>query len=315
MGLAIVSVMACQVSGSVPATQMVEVTRIVRATQLVPAPTIEVTRLIPVAPVVEITSLVVQTVEVLVVVEATCVPPDTPPPEPPAPVAPAPTEAPPPTAAEAFPAANDSTLVWYDFEDYFQNGGSLADRSGNGYDAQMVGPVDVTEGISGGLAVFFKGDSYLEAPANPAAFQSVVSFSLWFKTSDPESNYKLASGAWWEGGAGSGWILSTHTLDFWSVDLRSLLMPGLTNVENNFLADEWNHEVVTYDGERIREYTNGRLVNDWPTTGAAIGEGGAMTVGGWPSLPEFNLVGAIDDFRVFSWALTLEEVQDIYKQR
>jgi len=43
------------------------------------------------------------------------------------------------------------------------------------------------------------------------------------------------------------------------------------------------------------------------------GRGWSDDPGGWPSLPEFNFVGAIDDFRIFSWALTLQEVLEIYQ--
>jgi hypothetical protein len=321
-GFTFVSVLACQVSGLAPATQMVEVTRLVRETQLVPMPTVEVTRLIPVAPIMEVTSIVVVTVEVPVEVEVPCTiselptealpaPTEAPPPAVPVP---APTEAPPPTAQEALSLGNDS-LVWYNFEDDYQAAGRVADRSGNGIDAQVVGPVDVFQGLSGQRAIFFKGDSYIQSPVNPAASRTQVSFSLWFWTNDPGQNYKLASGAWWENGLGSGWILSTHAHEFWSVDMQSLLVPGLTNEENNFRLNEWNHEVVTYNGQVIREYTNGRLVNEWPTTGAQIGLGGPLVVGGWPILPEFNFVGAIDEFRIFGWALSLQEVQALYNRR
>ena len=48
------------------------------------------------------------------------------------------------------------------------------------------------------------------------------------------------------------------------------------------------HEVVTCDSHRISEYTNGRLVNDWPTTGAAIGQGLPKAVGAWLSFQGFN---------------------------
>jgi len=111
---------------------------------------------------------------------------------------------PPPTAAEAFPVANDSTLVWYDFEDYFQNAGSLADRSGNGNDAEMIGPVDVTEGYPEAWRFSLKGTATSRRRLNPAAFRSVVSFSLWFRTSHPEDNYKLASRAGGRAGLAPG---------------------------------------------------------------------------------------------------------------
>jgi len=210
--------------------------------------------------------------------------------------------------------ATNDLLVWYDFEDNFMTSGSVADRSGNGYDAQVYGTVDVTEGISGGQAISFSGNGYIQARSNPVTGRSNVSFSLWFKTDHPEENYKLASAAWWEWGPGSGWILATHIPEFWSDDTKSLYLPDISNNDNHFPAGEWIHEAVTYDGDRIREYTDGQLVNDWPTTGAAIGQGLPMAVGAWPSFSGYNFQGDIDEFQIFAWSLTQEEVQALYNQ-
>lgn len=213
------------------------------------------------------------------------------------------------------PIAKDDLLVWYDFEDNFLAGGRVTDRSGNGQNAQVYGTVAVTKGISGGQAILLSGNGYLQASSNPVAGRKLVSFSLWFKTDHPESNYKLASAAWWQGGPGSGWIIATHIPEFWSDDTKSLYFPNLTNQDNHFPAGEWAHEVVTYDGQRIKEYTNGKLINDWPTTGAAIGRGQSMVVGAWPPFTAYNFQGSLDEFQVFARSLTLQEVQMMYNQR
>jgi hypothetical protein len=210
--------------------------------------------------------------------------------------------------------SGDNLPVWYDFEGNFLASGIVEDRSGNGQDARVNGSVEIVEGLSGGQAIYFSGDGYILAQNNPAAGRKTISFSLWFKTAHPEYNYKFASAAWWNGGPGSGWVLATHIPEFWSEDTQGLFMPGITNLENDFPAGEWVHEAVTYDGQRIREYTNSRLVNDWPATGATIGSGLPMVVGGWPSTG-FFFVGAIDEFRIFDQVLTAQDVQTLYQQR
>ena len=212
------------------------------------------------------------------------------------------------------PMPDQDLLVWYDFENDFPNTGIITDHSGNGLDSQINGTVSAGKGISDGQSIDFSGDGYIQAQINPVAGRNTVSFSLWFKTDSPQNNYKLASAAWWNSGPGSGWILATHIPEFWSDDTQSLYFPDIINKENNFAADEWIHEVVTYDGARIREYTNGQLVNDWLTTGAAIGEGQPMVVGAWPPFTGFNFQGSIDEFQIFNHSLTLEEVQTLYKQ-
>ena len=60
--------------------------------------------------------------------------------------------------------------------------------------------------------------------------------------------------------------------------------------------------------------TNGRLVNDWPTTGAAIGQGQPMVVGAWPPFYAYNFQGSIDEFRIYGRSLTQQEVQALYDQ-
>jgi Concanavalin A-like lectin/glucanases superfamily len=319
IGLMVISVSACSFAHVASTPSIVEVTRIVPVTQLVQAPPVEVTRIVLAAPMVEVTRLVIveappvevtRVVLVTQLVEATQI-------VGPTPIVPAPTAVLPPIvpAPTSVPTLeNYDLLVWYDFEGDFLTSGIIADRSGNGFDAQVNGAVDMVQGISGGQAIFFSGDGYILAQSNPVAWRNTVSFSLWFITDDPDANYKLASAAWWDGGAGSGWILATHIPEFWGDNNQGLYLPDIVNEDNHFPVSEWVHEVVTYDGDRIREYTNGQLVNDWPTTGAAIGQGQPMAVGAWPLFSGYNFQGSIDEFLIFSYALTEQEVQEIYNQ-
>jgi hypothetical protein len=203
-------------------------------------------------------------------------------------------------------------LVRYDFEGDFAASGTVLDRSGNGHDAQVQGPVSTAGGISGGQGISFDG-GYLQAASNPAAGSTDVTFSLWFKTNNPTANHKLASGAWWNWGPGSGWIMATHIPEFWSDDGSSLYLPNQANNDNNFPASEWIHEVVTYDGSRIKEYTNGQLINDWATTGAPLGQGNPMVIGAWPPFTGYNFRGTMDEFRIYGRSLTQAEVQALYE--
>lgn len=294
-------------------TRLVEPPVVVVQTVFVDAPPfIEVTRIVPVTRIVTARPAVIT-----VIVNPT-------PPEIAFP-APAPTEAPMPTFLTPAPLAPAPTLApaqsemalpaWYDFEGDFLASGVVKDRFLNGNDAQVVGSVGVSRGISGNQAIAFDGNGYILARGNPVAGRKNVTFSLWFKTDHPEYNYKLASAAWWNGGPGSGWIIATHIPEFWSNDTQGLYLPDLTNNDNQFPAGEWVHEAVTYDGRRIKEYTNGQLVNDWATTEASIGNGQAMAIGAWPAFQGYNFQGSIDEVKIFDQALSQPEIQSIYYQR
>jgi len=205
-------------------------------------------------------------------------------------------------------------LVWYDFEGDFSTTGIVTDRTGQGHDAQASTAVATTDGVSGGHAILFTGNEYIQALDNPASERNNVTFSLWFKTDHPEIEYELASAALSQDELGSGWVMATSMPQFWSEDTQSLIAPGQANADNHFPANAWVHEVVTYDGSRIKEYTNGELVNDWSTTGANLGGGLAMAVGGWPQYPDLNFHGSIDEFKIFDRALTPLEVRILYNQ-
>lgn len=203
-------------------------------------------------------------------------------------------------------------LVWYDFDDDFTRVGYVLDKSGNNRNATIIGNVGTTTDISEGKSIRFSGMGYIQAPDNPAGLRNNVSFSFWFRTNNPDSNYKMASAAQWLGGPGSGWTMATHVPEFWSDDGQGVLVPAQPNNANNFIPNEWNYEVVTYDGLKIREYTNGNLINSWESRGVPIGVGVPMAIGGWPQFSGYNFVGDIDDFRIYDYALVPDEISAFY---
>ncbi len=159
-------------------------------------------------------------------------------------------------AESAYCKAESDLILWYTFENDFVETGIVKDLSGQGYDAAVIGHVAAADGVIGNKAISFDNQGYIQAVSNPVAGKKNISFSYWFKTNNPKSNYKMASAAWWNSGPASGWIMATHIPEFWSDDTHSLYLSDITNVENNFPAAEWIYEVVTYDGRRIKEYTN-----------------------------------------------------------
>ena len=203
-------------------------------------------------------------------------------------------------------------LVHYDFEDNFAQSGKVLDKSGNGRTAEVKGTVSPAIGISGTKGIWFSGSGYLQSPDNPAANRRDVTFSFWFKTDNPDANYKMASAASWNGGPGSGWTMATHVPEFWSDDGKGVLVPAPPNVSNEFLTGQWNHEVVTYDGNYIREFTNGKLINKWQSRGVPMGAGRPMAIGAWPGYG-FYFIGDLDDFRIYDHTLTVEEISAMYQ--
>jgi hypothetical protein len=204
------------------------------------------------------------------------------------------------------PHANpDSLAAHYDFSDYDPATGSVPDKSGNGFDLAAVGQhATVTEGIAG-KGVMLDG-GYFQAKGNPLAGADLFTVSLWFKTAEPLNNYKLAAAAVWSGGNNA-----THYSEFWA-DNQEGSLRGEPGWERHavFVKGEWNHLVVSYDGEHVREYINGKQSTEIQGTGRLVGKGVPMLLGAWMGF-QFN--GALDEVRIYRRALSAKEIQVLHK--
>lgn len=204
-------------------------------------------------------------------------------------------------------------VAYYDFDDPLPSAGSVKDRSGNGADLGFVGKVPVSAPGVFGRGVLLDG-GFLQGHTNVLAGADAFTFSLWFKTASPENNYKLASGSWWRGGpAASGWVIGTHYPEFWADGGEGSLRQDTPGWERKVPLQRgaWNHLVVRYDREQIREYVNGQVAVECPATGRRLGYGAAMQVGAW--MFGFQFHGLMDDFRIYSRALDENEIKALYE--
>ena len=72
-------------------------------------------------------------------------------------------------------------------------------------------------------------------------------------------------------------------------------------------------KVIAHKKSMVREYINGVETGKWPATGATLGSGGELTLGSLQPFG-FNFIGDIDDFRIYDYALSPEEVATLYQQ-
>lgn len=203
----------------------------------------------------------------------------------------------------------DGLVVRYDFENDFTRSHQVFDDSGNGNNAIVQGLfMKPDTGVRGNQSLSFSGAGLLLAPGNPAAGKTNVSFSIWFRTADPDNNYNLASAAT-TGEPRTGWMIGTRTHELWDDAGKPVHTSGIEGYA--FAPRAWVHKVITYNGSRVREYLDGKLYRDWPATGAALGTGKAMTLGSWQPFG-MNFAGQVDDFRIYDRALSEENVTGLY---
>ena len=76
---------------------------------------------------------------------------------------------------------------------------------------------------------------------------------------------------------------------------------------------EWGHFAVTYDGSNVRIYRNG--VYEGLKASSGIPNFDRHSIGyGYPST-SYDFQGQIDDVRIYTTALTTEEIRELYRQR
>jgi hypothetical protein len=209
----------------------------------------------------------------------------------------------------------DGLMVYFPFDEDGQ--GTVTDESGCGNHGTDVGSPTYTPAGKFGGAYDFDPYDYVTLGENPTAGLENITVSLWFKTVDPTNNYKLASAAWWSYGGGyrpgSGWIVGTHYPEAWSQDNNSIPTES-SSPAVSFIPNAWNHVVMTYDGIRLKEYINGQIARNLPTTGKVLGDanGRNLEVGAWSQYYR-NYNGLIDEFRVYDRALSVSEVMMLYE--
>jgi hypothetical protein len=204
-------------------------------------------------------------------------------------------------------------VAHYDFEGDFAKSGRVKDASGHGHALQVKnGAVSQSDGVRGQAAVFSRG--YLQCDHNPAAGLDHLTISLWFKTANPKTNYKLASAAWWKGGKNaSGWNLGTHYPETWADNGKgSCLGAGPFERSAAFIPGEWNHLAITYDRQHFREYINGKLAFEGEST-HKIGKGSPMVIGSW--MNSFQFKGLMDEFTIWDYALSKADIQKLHTLR
>ena len=82
------------------------------------------------------------------------------------------------------------------------------------------------------------------------------------------------------------------------------------NINFGFVADEWIHFAMSWDGTNTRYYKNGILTDTKSTTGT-LGAGGAkLTIGALDNTTQYHFPGQIDEFRVWNSVISQSDIRD-----
>ncbi len=194
---------------------------------------------------------------------------------------------------------------------HFEFEGTTNDSSGQGHHGTPLDNPAFVPGVEG-QAIDLNGWSQTVSIPHSAAIkpENEITFSAWVKADDITFNqyseiYRKEDGA------------NRHLLSFQEFGTILSLGMGIGGSyaeldaiinPDNFTDGQWHLITATYDGSYKRVYADGGLLGRAVATGPIMTDGTADAyIGSWDNLGEF-LDGQIDDFRLYSRALSLGEI-------
>ncbi len=212
---------------------------------------------------------------------------------------------------------SDGLLLWYGFQDPGFPGAE--DMSGNGRHA-LCDPGLCPTFVPGpvGAAAQFNGvDQEVELADHPdIRFQRGFSASLWLRLDEYANNARIAWGkAWQQGGLNSYEIYLTGSSNQLRFNMDAATV-GSVDTDGKFPLGQWFHVVGTYDGDRMRLYLDGRMIDETLDVGSPEYDENPLRVGGDTvgGMPSNHWPGSIDEVRVYDRELTFEEVQLLFEE-
>jgi hypothetical protein len=202
---------------------------------------------------------------------------------------------------------NTGYLVgWWKFDE--DSGDTAIDSSGNGSDGLLVGQPERVEGVSGGALNFDGDDDYVDIGKGPDFdITEQITLMAWIQVNVFDQQ--------WQGIVTKGdtsWRLSRSGGDtghfactgFWPEWLN-----GKVSVDNG----KWHHVVGVYDGTKLYLYIDGELDISQETSGRISVNDAPVHIGSNSEKEGFLWNGMIDDVRIYSYALTADEIGAIYE--
>ena len=184
-------------------------------------------------------------------------------------------------------------------------GEETKDASGNGHDGKLIDDPKWVEGKFGTALDFGGTGSYVLVPDDDALdLSDAVTVMAWFNLN--------------EAIAGNRRMMSKNDSIFVIFDFGNpIALDFLTKPNNDFAEStttdwevgEWYHFAGTYDGDTLRIYINGNLEGEKSGVPPIAASGLDLWIGfdDWASALGFH--GIIDDVRIYSKALTEEEIK------
>lgn len=177
-------------------------------------------------------------------------------------------------------------------------------------DGIVDGDNDATNPVAGGAVLITEGTGWASAGSfNPSAHTGAFTASAWvYRTGDELTNSMIVSkrSAWAAGQ--TAWIFMVNNSG--QLRLQSWGLGTINAPAGRVTLNTWHHVAAAFDGTTAELYIDGVRVAGGAYT---LGDGALSTfwIGRNESLNE-RFDGALDDIQIYNYALTPEDIVDLY---
>ncbi|MCG3155947.1 MAG: hypothetical protein DKINENOH_02555 [bacterium] len=199
---------------------------------------------------------------------------------------------------------------------FYPFNGNANDASGNGNNGTVAGALLVADRFGqANRAYAFDGvDDYVRIPNQPVLnFQQALTISFWMKIGqfyDREA-YPISHGNW-----ENRWKVSiTNGGGRWTVKTNHPVNAGIKDLDSKtkFVVDKWYNLTALYSGSDFEIYVNGELDAFSSWSGALLQTTIDLMIGQvLPNNRNYNFKGVIDDVRIYNYALSVAEIENLY---
>jgi hypothetical protein len=207
---------------------------------------------------------------------------------------------------QAVPGADPALLGAWEMEAIVA--GSVADASGSGHTASVVGAPAATQGISGGALAFSKNDYLLIDDSPELNVSTQITIAAWIKPSASGTQYVVRKG---RHDSTNGFELSLSSAGKVFVRFNQASSGDAYRVDSTSkyptTGSVWMHVAATYDGATIKLYVNGVLQASKNAVFAIAANNLPMSIGAQDDGYR-GFAGSIDGVKLFNRALTAEEI-------
>jgi hypothetical protein len=219
------------------------------------------------------------------------------------------------TKGDVWTLDTGSLVAWYKFDE--GSGDTVADSGTAGIDGVAHGDPTWADGALGKAMVFDGNDAYVNLGNNPKFdITNQITVSAWIKINAFDKGYQTIISK-----GDTAWRLqrhrSTDSLEFGCMGLPLASNPRWGGIYGKVGVNDgqWHHAAGTYDGRKISLYVDGVLDVSEDAVGTIRTNDHEVHIGQNAEKPGRCWNGMIDDIRVYNYALSADEIANIFSSR